>query len=75
MDYDAVIAFKQRLMQIAWANFADRAGSEMQAAFDAFVPSKHWLDDYALFRAARAQHNDVSYLQWPAALVRHVSRA
>ncbi len=71
VDYDAVIAFKQRLLQIAWANFSDRAGSEMQAAFDRFrAEQAHWLDDYALFRALRAQHNNVSYLQWPAELVR-----
>jgi 4-alpha-glucanotransferase len=33
------------------------------------VEQAHWLDDHALFRALKARHGGVSYLEWPAELV------
>jgi 4-alpha-glucanotransferase len=35
----------------------------------------HWLDDYALFRALKAAHNNAYYLEWPVDLVRRVPAA
>ena len=30
----------------------------------------YWLDDYALFRALKAEHDGAYYLEWPDELVR-----
>jgi 4-alpha-glucanotransferase len=65
VDYDAVIAFKRRLLETAWHNF--HGGVEYEEFCSA---QAHWLDDYALFRALKARHNGAYYLDWPAELVR-----
>jgi 4-alpha-glucanotransferase len=71
VDYDAVIPFKRRLLETAWANFNTGAGRELRPAFEQFRANQaHWLEDYALFRALKALHSGASYLDWPAALVR-----
>ena len=71
VDYDAVLSFKLRLLEMAWANFGARAGRDLKLAFEKFSTDQaHWLDDYALFRALKARHNGASYLEWPTELVR-----
>src|SRR5271169_2493117 len=35
----------------------------------------HWLEDYTLFRALKAEHNNAYYLEWPAELVRRSAAA
>lgn len=71
VDYGAVIGFKAELLKAVGANFTARARPELKAAFEAFRHDQRgWLDDYALFRAIKARHGGVHYLEWPAALVR-----
>ncbi len=71
VDYDAVLSFKLRLLEMAWANFDARADRDLKLAFAKFnADQAHWLDDYALFRALKAKHNAASYLEWPTELVR-----
>ncbi len=71
VDYDAVIPFKRRLFETAWANFNAGARPELKPAFEQFCNDQaHWLEDYALFRALKAQHKGVSYLEWPSELIR-----
>ncbi len=70
VDYDAVIAFKRRLLETAWHNFNGGARADLRPAYDEFCNSEaHWLDDYALFRALKVKHNGAYYLDWPAELV------
>jgi 4-alpha-glucanotransferase len=70
VEYDAVSAFKDKLLQTVWANFSARAGRELQRAYEQFrVDQAHWLNDYALFRSLKSKHQGVHYLQWPAELV------
>jgi 4-alpha-glucanotransferase len=70
VDYDAVATFKNDLLKTAWTNFSARAGRELKLAFEQFRNDQaHWLEDYALFRALKAKHHDVSYLEWPTELV------
>ena len=70
VDYDAVISFKLRLVEKAWANFNARAGRELKLAFEQFRNEQaHWLDEYALFRALKARHNGACYLDWPTEIV------
>ena len=71
VDYNRVIPFKHGLLEKAWSTFSKAGHSELQSAFERFCREQaHWLDDYALFRALKIQHNNAYYLEWPAELVR-----
>jgi 4-alpha-glucanotransferase len=70
VDYAAVIPFKQKLLEKAWANFTAGARADLQAAYQNFLACHaHWLDDYALFRALKTKFAGAYYLEWPAELV------
>ena len=76
IDYGAVIPFKRRILEKAWSNFRAGEREDLQAVYEQFCNThRHWLDDYALFRALKARHSDAYYLQWPAELVRRVPEA
>ena len=71
VDYDAVIAFKIRLVQTAWKNFKAGRRHDLWPEYEEFcAQQEHWLEDYALFRALKARYNNASYLDWPDELVR-----
>ena len=71
VDYQAVISFKHKLFEMAWASFNAMPRSALRLDYDQFcVEQAHWLDDYALFRALKVTHGDVCYLEWPEELVR-----
>src|SRR5579864_4268296 len=56
IDYKAVIPFKDRLLELAWANFSAGARSDLRPAYQQFCNDQfHWLEDYALFRALKAR--------------------
>ena len=70
VDYDAVIPFKNRLVETAWINFKAGERKDLQPAFDEFCGrQEHWLEDYALFRALKAKYQGAYYLDWPEDLV------
>jgi len=70
VDYDSVIPFKNGLLVKAWTNFKARERKDLRPAYDAFCEQqKSWLEDYALFRALKAKHNNEYYLKWPKELV------
>ena len=72
VDYDAVIPFKTRLLQVAWKHFKSENRTDLRAEFDEFRNKhEHWLSDYALFRALKAKYNGAYYLDWPEDLVQH----
>ena len=76
VDYEAVLAFKHRLLETAWHNFSAGVRADLRTAYEQFCDSQaHWLDDYALFRALKANHNGVYYLDWPQELVQRVPGA
>jgi 4-alpha-glucanotransferase len=76
IDYNAVIAFKRRLLETAWINFRAGARRDLRPLFEQFCHEQmHWLEDYALFRALKARYNGAYYLGWPAELVRRVPAA
>jgi 4-alpha-glucanotransferase len=71
VDYDVVIPFKHKLLEKAWATFSATPRSALRQDYDQFCAKQaNWLDDYALFRALKAAHGGVSYLEWPEELVR-----
>jgi 4-alpha-glucanotransferase len=70
VDYDVVIPFKHRLFEKASTTFCAMARSALRLDYDEFcLEQAHWLDDYALFRALKARHGGVCYLEWPEDLV------
>jgi 4-alpha-glucanotransferase len=70
VDYNAVIPFKQGLLEKAWTNFRAGARADLRSAFEQFCnDQKHWLEDYALFRALKTRFDEKYYLEWPAELV------
>jgi 4-alpha-glucanotransferase len=70
VDYDVVIPFKHRLFEKAWITFSAMPRSALRLDYDQFcIEQAHWLDDYALFRALKAGHGGVCYLEWPEDLV------
>jgi 4-alpha-glucanotransferase len=70
VDYPAVIAFKQRIIEKAWNNFQSGTHADLQTAYRKFRHDHaSWLEDYALFQALKARYNGAYYLQWPADLV------
>jgi 4-alpha-glucanotransferase len=71
VDYDAVIPFKQGLLDRVWARFKAAASADLKNAFEKFREDQgHWLEDYALFRALKNRYNGAYYLEWPPELVR-----
>ena len=76
IDYDTVIPFKRRLLNAAWTTFRSGACRDLRPAYEQFRDvHRHWLEDYALFRALKAAHNGAYYLEWPAELVRRTPAA
>jgi 4-alpha-glucanotransferase len=75
VDYDALIPFKRRLLEKAWANFTSQEHREhmqkdLGPAYEEFRATQaSWLEDYALFRALKARYNGAYYLAWPAELI------
>jgi 4-alpha-glucanotransferase len=76
VDYDAVVPFKQRLLEAAWARFRAGARADLRGAYDQFQ-NRHapWLEDYALFQALKAKHQGAHYLEWSDELVRRTGPA
>jgi 4-alpha-glucanotransferase len=70
VDYDRVIPFKNRLLEIAWTNFKAGERTDLRPDFDEFcAQQEHWLEDYALFRALKAKFQGAYYLDWPIELI------
>jgi len=71
VDFDAVIAFKHRLLDQAWRNFDSSAHSQLWEDFERYCSEEaHWLDDYALFRALKARLGGAHLLDWPEELLK-----
>jgi len=76
VDYDTVIPFKARLLQLAWKNFKSGTRTDLRLEFDEFRNKhEHWLKDYALFRALKAKYDGAYYLDWPEEVVQRRSQA
>src|SRR5215469_13225738 len=76
VDYEAVIPFKQRLLEKAWTAFQRGERKDLRSTYDQFcIEQASWLDDYALFRALKVKYKGAYYLEWPAALVERLPEA
>ena len=76
VEYEKVVPFKIRLLEIARTRFSADARPDLRPAYEQFCHAHaHWLDDYALFRALKARYNGAFYLDWPDELVRRTPAA
>lgn len=76
VDYDSVIPFKERLLEIAFYRFGRAKPKNLLYEFEQFCfEEAPWLEDYALFSALKARHGGISYLEWPADLVERRPKA
>jgi 4-alpha-glucanotransferase len=76
VDFDAVIAFKHRLLDQCWSNFARAPRHPLRDEFERFsFEQAHWLDEHALFRALKARLKGAHLLDWPEDLLRRRSAA
>ena len=58
-----------RIFKLGFSGFTNRASKRDQRAFTAFVEAEaHWLEDYALFRAIKAERGGDYWWDWPATL-------
>lgn len=74
VDYDVVVPFKNRLLEMAWANFRAGASRCLRPDYDEFRQrQEHWLDDYALFEALKTKYHGEYYLDWPEEFVQRRS--
>jgi len=70
VDYEAVIPFKERLLQTAWSRFQRVRRGDLLRDYEEFRSVQaFWLDDYALFRALKGKYGGAYYIEWPAELV------
>lgn len=71
VNFGAVISSKLPLLNKAARRFAERACKEHREAFATFVEdNSDWLDDVALFMAAKDTHGGVAWTLWSPELVR-----
>jgi len=65
VDFSRVIPWKFSLLRKAAANFFESATSEAKADFEKFAEeNRAWLDDYALFMAAKDAHQGKVWTDW-----------
>lgn len=70
VDYEAVVPFKNRLVEKAWKRFKAGSRPDLRGEYEQFLQDEnHWLEDYALFRVLKTKFGDAHYLEWPSELV------
>jgi 4-alpha-glucanotransferase len=71
VEYDAVSAFKRRLLWKAFETFQRTAAGPQHDELAAFTRRQaEWLDDYALFMALRETHDGATWNEWEPAIAR-----
>ena len=79
IDYRRVRALKHTVLRRSFAHFRDRewaSGTRRAAALRAYVAEQAWwLDDYALYRALKAHHQERAWTDWPEPLRRRDAQA
>jgi 4-alpha-glucanotransferase len=72
VNYRGVRALKHTVLRRSYRRFAEgplAKGSSRARAFGEYVAAQSWwLDDYALFRALHAHHDERPWTEWPDAL-------
>lgn len=64
IDFGKVINYKYGLLKIAFDKFKNQNKKIEDECAEFCSANKFWLDDYALFMAAKQFHNGVQWTQW-----------
>lgn len=68
-DYDLADRVKPGFLKKAGKNFFAKATVLQREAFEAYCHKEaYWLDEYALFKALKAEFNDANWTEWPEAV-------
>ncbi len=66
VDFEAVTAFKWKLLRKAARTFFERASGHLRHEFDEFCHQKHvWLDKFSEFAALKAKNGGACWTDWP----------
>jgi 4-alpha-glucanotransferase len=76
IDYEQVNAQKLPLVRVAASTFLERASADVLARFARFCgDNAWWLEDFVLFDALRARHEQRCWNEWPSELARREPEA
>jgi len=65
VDFEAVSAFKWKLLRKAARTFFEKASSHQRQDFDGFCHLKHaWLDKFSQFAALKEKNGGASWTEW-----------
>jgi 4-alpha-glucanotransferase len=70
VDFEAVGAFKARLLRASFAHFRETASELLRNAYDEFLAhddQAEWLDDWALYMSLKEQNGGRAWSQWDEA--------
>ena len=69
VDYNTVIPYKLDLLKQAYQNFKQNPRHPLQEKFEQFCQREAaWLDDFVLYFALKAHHEQCPWTEWPKAL-------
>ncbi|MDB5082129.1 MAG: malQ [Chloroflexi bacterium] len=72
VEYGPVIEWKMQLLARSYEHYEQKAGPEIRAQVAQFEKENaSWLDDYALFMAAKSHHNGAVWTEWEPGLAKH----
>jgi 4-alpha-glucanotransferase len=76
VEFDTVAAFKLELLRLAFRRFTDNQPRKLVLQLAEFRErNRHWLSDYALFRALRDSRGGEAWYEWPQPLARREPEA
>lgn len=76
VDFGHAYESKNKLLRTAYANFQRSGDDDSRPELESFTDeNRSWLDDYALFRALKADHEHRPWHEWDPALVRREESA
>jgi 4-alpha-glucanotransferase len=65
VDYGQVYEWKTHILKLAFENFRSSSDKRLTDAFSEFChQNSWWLDDYALYRAVKAAHDQRAWSDW-----------
>lgn len=69
VQFAALIAEKRRLLQVVARSFFERADETLLASYRAYcLQQSAWLNDFAIFTAIKAAHDQCAWVTWPVPL-------
>ncbi|MDY6991386.1 MAG: 4-alpha-glucanotransferase, partial [Pseudomonadota bacterium] len=65
-DLETAIPYRLARLKAARSGFAHQASQTDRDAYSEFIARHaHWLEEYALFRALKTEHQEAAWWQWP----------